>query len=81
MRDPFDYFGEVLGIALGIVFAVVFYRVGEMDYGKGYITGLASIAVSLAFCFWMNMGALGVILGQLLLYGALWMYNAEKRAR
>ncbi|HEY3929819.1 MAG TPA: hypothetical protein VGL89_15715 [Candidatus Koribacter sp.] len=81
MRDPFDYFGGVLGIALGIVFAVIFYRIGEIDYEKGYITALASIAVSLAFCFAMKMGALGVIIGQVLLYGVLWIYNAQRDAR
>ena len=81
MYNPFDYFGVLLGVALGIVFAVLFYRIGEIEYEKGYLTALASIAVTLIACFWIRMSAAGVVAGQVLLFGVLWIYNVRRRAR
>lgn len=81
MRDPFDYFGVVIGLALGIAFAVFFYRVGEADYDRGYLTALASIGITSIASFGFDSGAWGVVLGQILLFGGLWIFNLRRSPR
>lgn len=81
MHDAFDYFGWVVGLALAIFCAVFFYRVGELEYEKGYLTALASLTISLIACFWFNAGSSGVMVGQGLLFGILWIYNLRRKVR
>jgi hypothetical protein len=52
LYSPYDYFPVLLGLALGIVFAVFFYRVGEIEYEKGSLFCLASLAITLIVSFW-----------------------------
>lgn len=81
MRSPYDYLGTLVGLALGIVFAVVFYRIGEQDYGKGYMTALASLALTTIMAMGLKSGAIGEVAGQILLFGVLWGYNFWKNEK
>lgn len=45
--DPTDYFGIIISLALGVLFAVFFYRVGDFEYEKGLLFGSASLTLSL----------------------------------
>lgn len=78
--DPTDYFGIIISLVLGILFAVFFYRVGDIEYEKGLLFGSASLAVSLAATLWLHQGIAGVVGGQLLLFGGMWIFNLKRRA-
>jgi Ca2+/Na+ antiporter len=78
LYSPYDYFPVLLGLALGIVFAVFFYRVGEIEYEKGNVFCLASLAITLIVSFWLHHGAMGVVMAQLLLFAGMWIFNVRR---
>jgi len=76
--DPYDYFDLVLGAVFAILFAVLFWRIGDIEYEKGYLTGLSSAAVSAVILFALHKGYLEVVLAHVLLFGALWVFNLQR---
>jgi hypothetical protein len=76
--NPYEYFPVLVGLALGIVFAVFFYRVGEIEYEKGTLICLVSIAISVVVSFLLHWGALGGVTSQLLLFLAMWVFNVQR---
>jgi hypothetical protein len=60
------------------VFAVFFYKVGDMEYRKGYVSCLASIAFSMVSIFVFKFGWKGLFLLQVFLFCVLWGYNIYK---
>jgi hypothetical protein len=60
------------------VFAVFFYKVGDMEYRKGYIPCLASIAISLICIVAFKFGSKGLFFCQTILFIGLWIYNILK---
>jgi hypothetical protein len=76
--NPYEYFPVLVGLALGIVFAVFFYRVGEIEYEKGTLFCLVSIAISVVVSFLLHWGALGGVTSQLLLFLAMWVFNVQR---
>ncbi|ABF42512.1 hypothetical protein Acid345_3511 [Candidatus Koribacter versatilis Ellin345] len=76
--DPYDYFDIVLGLVFAILFAVLFWRIGDIEYEKGYLTGLASLAVSVIVLFPLHKGYLEIVIGHILLFGAFWVFNLRK---
>jgi hypothetical protein len=78
LYSPYDYFPVLLGLALGIVFAVFFYRVGEIEYEKGSLFCLASLAITLIVSFWFHRSAVGVVAAQLLLFAGMWVFNIRR---
>ena len=62
-----------MGIAILIGLAFIFYRVGESDYGKGWLLALASILAS--FVGSTFFGFLGTIVANVLLFIGLLVYN------
>lgn len=78
MYNPYEYFPVLVGLALGIVFAVFFYRVGEIEYEKGTLFCLVSIAISVVVSFLLHWGALGGVTSQLLLFLAMWVFNVQR---
>lgn len=75
MLNPYDYFDIVLGLVFTILFAVLFYRLGEIEYEKGYLTALASVAVSTIVLFVLRRGYIGILSGHVLLFGVFWVIN------
>lgn len=78
MYNPYEYFPVLVGLALGLVFAVFFYRVGEIEYEKGTLFCLVSIAISVVVSFLLHWGALGGVTSQLLLFLAMWVFNVQR---
>jgi hypothetical protein len=76
--NPYEYFPVLVGLALGLVFAVFFYRVGEIEYEKGTLFCLVSIAISVVVSFLLHWGALGGVTSQLLLFLAMWVFNVQR---
>lgn len=79
MTDPYDYFGVVIPLLFAVLFAVLFYRIGEIEYDRGALMALASIAVSVTACVWLNQGLPGLFVGHLLLFGGMWVVNLKRR--
>lgn len=77
--DPTDYFGVIISLVIGVLFAVFFYRVGDIEYEKGFLFGVASLALSAAATLWLDQGIAGVVTAQLLLFGGMWIFNLQRR--
>ena len=59
--------------------AFVFYRIGEMDYGRGWLVAILSVVVSfLAIYFW-RLPFISVPVSQVLLYLALLIFNLVRK--
>ena len=59
--------------------ALVFYRIGEMDYGKGWLLGTLSVIISLLAKFFLPLPLISVPGSQVLLYVALLIFNLVRR--
>jgi uncharacterized membrane protein YfcA len=57
------------------VFAVFFYKVGDMEFRRGYLACLASIAVSAVALMFFKFGSRGLVLMQVLLFCFIWAVN------
>jgi hypothetical protein len=57
--------------------AYIFYQIGKMEYGRGGLLCVISVIVSFASAnlIPLRVPFLAVIVGQLILFGALWIYN------
>jgi hypothetical protein len=59
--------------------AFIFYRIGEMDYGRGGLVATLSVVLSfLAIYFW-RLPLINVGVSQVLLYVALLIFNLIKK--
>jgi len=58
-------------------FAYIFYHLGEMEYRRGALLCVMSITISLAapFVIPMRIGFLSIVIGNVSLFLALWIYN------
>jgi len=67
-----DFYASLL---LALFFARLFFQIGEFEYGRGYISGLLSVALSLFAIFTLSGGVLAVIAMHVLLFFGIWSYN------
>ena len=68
-------------IALIICCAVLYYRIGEAEYGGGTLLTLVSITLWLMGIFLFGFGWLGNLLVQAGLYLALTVWNMQRAQR
>ena len=68
-------------IALIICCAVLFYRIGESEYGGGTLLALVSIILWLLGSYLLGFGWLGNLLVQAGLYLALTVWNMQRTQR
>jgi uncharacterized membrane protein YjjB (DUF3815 family) len=69
-----------LTLFLMIAAAIFYYRLGEHEYGRGFATALASVAVSLLTQVLLHWGWLGFVLGQFGVLAGLTWYNMRRHA-
>jgi hypothetical protein len=68
-------------IALIICFAVLYYRIGEFEYGGGTLLALVSVTLWLLGSYLLGFGWLGNLLVQAGLYIALTVWNMQRAQR
>ncbi len=68
-------------ILLVICCAVIYYRIGEFEYGKGALLALVSVALWLIGSFALGFGWLGNLLVQVGLFFALTFWNMQRAKR
>ncbi len=68
------------GLVVGCC-AYIFYQIGKMEYGRGALLCVISIIVSFvsAHVMPLRLTVGSVIVGQLFLFGALWIYNVIRK--
>ena len=66
-------------IILLVVGGILFYRIGDHEYGAGFVT--AGLSILLGIITWLGLGGggYGYLAGQLLLFGGLTWYNMKYR--
>jgi hypothetical protein len=69
------YLEFYVSLLLAVVLARVFYRIGEQEYGNGWIPCLMSVAISMASITLLPGGIRTLALLHALLFLALWAYN------
>ena len=69
---------EILLLVAG---GVLFYRVGEHDYGSGFVTAGLSVICGLVVLLVLGWGRFGYVAGQVLLFGGLTWYNLWRHVK
>lgn len=64
-----------------VVFAIFFYKMGLMEYKRGFLPCAFSILVSLISVFFFRFGLKGLLICQVLLYCCFWGYNILKEEK
>jgi hypothetical protein len=59
--------------------AFIFYRIGEMDYGRGGLVATLSVVVSLLAVRFVPLSLISVVASQVLLYLALLFFNLIRK--
>jgi hypothetical protein len=58
---------------------VLFYRLGQHEYGKGFLVAALSILAGVITLLVFRWGPFGYVAGQVLLFGGLTWYNMRYR--
>ena len=59
--------------------ALIFYRIGEMDYGRGALLATISLVASVLSGYVLPLPFVSIIASQVLLYLALLVYNLSRK--
>lgn len=70
-----------IGVLLLVAGAVLYYRLGQHEYGAGFVTAGLSIALWLITWVALGWGWLGYLGGQAALLGGLTWYNMRRHAK
>lgn len=68
----------MLAVLLIIAAAMLFYRIGDHDYGAGFLVAAISVAIGLVTLFVLGWGRFAFLGGQLLLFVGLTWYNLRR---
>ena len=71
-------YGSILVLA---ACAVVFYWIGEADYGRGFLVAAVSLAAGVLTLFVLGWGLLGTLCIQAALFAALFLINIVRKRR
>lgn len=71
----------MLLVLLSVAAAIFYYRIGDHDYGAGFVTAGLSILVSVITWFVLDWGRFGFLGGQVLLFAAMTWYNGERQKK
>jgi hypothetical protein len=63
-----------------VMFAVFFYRAGEFENGPALLWAVLSVAISLLVWQWLRLGLLGIILGQVGLFGGIGVVRVMRKS-
>jgi len=67
-----------LTVFLIVAGGIFYYRLGQHEYGRGFGTAVASIAMSLLTQVLLGWGLLGFLGGQVVVLAALTFYNMRR---
>jgi hypothetical protein len=70
----------MLSLAILICCAIIFYRIGDNDYGRGLPLCVISILVSLASEYLIPLALISIVIGQIVLFVGVFAYNATRKA-
>jgi len=70
----------MLSLAILICCAIIFYRIGDNDYGRGLPLCVISILVSLASEYLIPLPLISIVIGQIVLFIGVFAYNATRKA-
>ena len=70
----------MLSLAILICCAIIFYRIGDNDYGRGLPLCVISILVSLASEYLIPLPLISIVIGQIVLFIGVFVYNATRKA-
>ncbi|MGB7212331.1 MAG: hypothetical protein WBC97_06835 [Gemmatimonadales bacterium] len=70
-----------INVLILVACGVLYYRIGQHDYGQGFFTAGISVALSLITAFGLSWGWLGQVVVQAGLLGALTAYNMRRQDR
>ncbi|HET9066616.1 MAG TPA: hypothetical protein VFN22_12420 [Gemmatimonadales bacterium] len=68
----------MIAVLLLVAGAVLFHRIGEHDYGAGFVVAGLSVGLGVLTWFALGWGRFGYLGGQLLLFGGLTWYNLRR---
>jgi hypothetical protein len=63
---------------LVIAGGIFYYRLGEKEYGQGFLSAAASVAISLVTRAGLGWGLVGFVAGQLALLAGMTFYNMRR---
>jgi hypothetical protein len=69
----------MFSLAILICCAIIFYRIGENDYGRGGLVCIVSIVVSFASQYLIPLPFVSIVIGQVLLFVALLVYDLTRK--
>jgi serine/threonine-protein kinase len=70
----------MLSLAILICCAIIFYRIGDNDYGRGLPLCVISILVSFASHYLIPLPLISIVIGQVVLFIGVFAYNATRKA-
>ena len=76
---PPDGMFYTFSFAAMIVFAVFFYRAGDLEGAPKIFWAALSVAISLAIWQWLKWGTLAMVFGQVLLFLAIGFIRALRK--
>lgn len=68
----------MLAILLSVVAGIFYYRVGDHEYGAGFVTAGLSLIVSIVTWLVFGWGRFGFLGGQVALFAGLTWYNGKR---
>ncbi|MBA2291095.1 MAG: hypothetical protein H0W15_01420 [Gemmatimonadales bacterium] len=71
----------MLDVLLIVAGGVLFYRIGDHDYGAGFVTAGLSVLFGVVALFAFAWGPGGYLAGQVVLFACLTGYNMRRQAR
>mgnify|MGYP006300705167 CR=1 FL=1 len=66
-------------IVILVASAIFYYRLGEIEYGRGWLTGCLSVGAGVGVAYLFAGGTLLFLVAQALLYAALTAFNFFRR--
>jgi hypothetical protein len=70
-----------LSVFLMVAGAVLFYRMGQHEFGEGFVTAGLSLALGLITWWVFGWGIWGYFAGQAALLGAMTWYNMKRHEK
>lgn len=70
----------MLSYVILIACAIIFYRIGNADYGSGILTCVLSIVMSVLALLFIRVSLVSILAGQILLFIGLTIYNLIRKS-
>jgi hypothetical protein len=71
----------MLGILLLVLAGIMYFRIGDHEYGAGFVTAGLSVITSIVTWLVFGWGPVGFLVGQVALFAGLTVYNVKRHER